>query len=803
MLTVDDALMEHFPSSDGNDDGAWVDADGRASRDGLTHAQDERSGGVSINSSFLMVPTTQNRSVRKAEELSETDRIALRRRLPLPPDLYDPPPQQPVQSDSPRSQSSSNASSGHEAAGVDTPPTISEPDQVPDVTEQASTAGKSASPVQNQVPAAPAPSKLKTLQLLARRPFNAFGKKMREMEKSWWPTRSSQDLPDREEVLPSQQHTTAPNQVPLTRRSEDLLSKASPRVCETTTMAQKSRSVELDRIQLPSKVVPLRSTGAVGYKRRPMIPDAFTKPLPPPRPPTRDSVQPLLNHSGQPRISDQRHPWMKQLQLPASSTQSQISGAPSRVQTGESQAWPRMRSNEPPPAGSIPTFSLISASLSLAQPIAPEEISVPMPKKQSPRRPPASLLGQSLPIPPRSSRSRASTISSQSSTTSSPSGKVIVSRRSYGQRLRSPSTREETGSIRSVGTSILFTESPPGSPGMGKFMSPYYATRSPSANRVRSPPKSVLLPKYSPRRGGRVPTLHRKPSSAFSTDSDIMEEQEWVDDGPFDNNSTTALHELVTLRNRLEEVLPPRRPGFLEMNEATQTLSNLVKTFSGSSPCLSLNASPYKMNEHPESATSPRSLYGIMETDEPSLTRSPPSAQHLHSARQRLISIASLVSTEANSSFEDSEELQKLLDSIMAADLGNSSDTLGSRGGDMALLSPFGSPADLRGPRSAESTVPREVKEKATPTQAAPLPPPPKFLLNDRPISPPDSSCLSHETSHSFNPEEAEVEDLGGLALESGRFRICDTRLGKVGMYDDSGYASFSILDSYHASSAQ
>ncbi|CCF52691.1 hypothetical protein NDA11_004530 [Ustilago hordei] len=804
MLTVDDTLMEHFPAGDSNEDSCWVDADGRPSRDGLSQTQDQirAKAATSMSSSFLMFPNRPYRSNRKAQELSESDQMALRRRLPLPTDLYEPPSEEPAQEHSPKSDGSSEVLSSHEISAVSTPPTDTESAQFQGVGEALSSLKNSGTSTE-QPPTAPAPSKLKTLQLLARRPFNAFGKKMREMEKSsWWPTRSSQDLPDRSGGTSAQQ-VTAPSQGPPTRCSEDLLSKASPRVCDASTMAQKSRSVELDRIQLPSKVVPLRSSGVAAYKRRPLIPDAFAKPPPPPRPPTRESIKAIPTA----RISDHRHPWMKQLQLPAASTQGHTNGGTAAKQSEEGQIWPKMRSSEPPSARSIPTFSLTEASLTMVHPST--GASVPMLKKQSPRRPPASLLGQSLPIPPRSGRSRASTISSQSSTTSSPSGKIIVSRRSYGQRLRSPSTREETGSIRSVGTSILFTESPPASPGMRKFMSPYHITRSPSAVRVRSPPTTVLLPKYSPRRGGKGPSLHRKPSSAFSTDSDIIEEQEWVDDAPFDNNSTTALHELTALRNRLEDVLPPRRPGFLEMNEATQTLSNLVKTFSGSSPSLSPNASPYKKMEAGEAVTSAGSLYGIMEADESSLVRSPPAVHHLHSARQRLISIASIVSTEANSSFEDSEELQKLLDSIMAADLGNSSDTSASRGGDMALLSPFGSPADMLETRKAEYRFSQElVKEKTTQTPTAPLAPPPKFLLNDRPISPPDSSCTSHETTHLFNVKTGS-DNATINACHRGRATTGNTFAGlpishsKLRMYDELGSASVSIWDSYHARQSQ
>uniref|UniRef100_V5GH85 Uncharacterized protein n=2 Tax=Kalmanozyma brasiliensis (strain GHG001) TaxID=1365824 RepID=V5GH85_KALBG len=177
--------------------------------------------------------------------------------------------------------------------------------------------------------------------------------------------------------------------------------------------------------------------------------------------------------------------------------------------------------------------------------------------------------------------------------------------------------------------------------------------------------------------------------------------------------------------------------------------------------------------DHRIATGTPRGLYGIMEADEPSMSRSPPSHHHLASPlRRRLISIASVVSTEANSSFEDSEELQKLLDSIMAADLsGGSYDTSGSR--DMALLSPFGSPEEYRDTHSEERGT-EDVQGKDTPRQTGQMPPPPKFLLNDRPISPPDSSCMSDAT-HS---NRASVEENDG---------------------DPWRYTSFSVLDGHDA----
>ncbi len=260
----------------------------------------------------------------------------------------------------------------------------------------------------------------------------------------------------------------------------------------------------------------------------------------------------------------------------------------------------------------------------------------------------------------------------------------------------------------------------------------------------------------------------------------IEEEEEWIED---DQNSSpaTTQHRISALRNRLEEALPVgTRPGFLEMTEATHTLSNLVKTFSGSSGSLSLNASPYKKREAPEHAASPRGLYGILEADEATMFRTSPT--HLGHIRHRLTSLASIVSTEANSSFEDSEELQKLLDSIMAADLGSHScDTVGSRedsGGDMALLSPFGSPAEYRDSRiggvgdsggtekhcSWETFQTRKKSTSTTQPHAPAMLPPPKFLLNDRPISPPDSMSLS-ESTHGHVPDES-----GGTVVKEGQW---------------------------------
>lgn len=342
-------------------------------------------------------------------------------------------------------------------------------------------------------------------------------------------------------------------------------------------------------------------------------------------------------------------------------------------------------------------------------------------------------------------------------------------------------------------------------------MSPYNYSHSPSANRIRSPPKNVLLPKYSPRRGGKLPALHRKPSSVFTDDS----ETEWIDEGA-NTVSATALNDLAALRVRLEEVLPPGRPGFLEMSEATQTLSNLVKTFSGSSGSLSLHSSPYKKDTPTQNAT-PRGLYGIMEADEPSLISAQSRSaapSHLTSprARERLISKVSIVSTEANSSFEDSEELQRLLDSIMAADLGGSCDTSGSR--DMALLSPFGSPAEYRDSRTVDKSVSPETEVRKKQEILMPMPPPPKFLLNDRPISPPDSSCMSCAT-HSEEADATVTQGSNGTTTarwdagaEEHAPAVACTQTSSLDtwgrtersahMHDDAGYASFSILKSYH-----
>lgn len=780
MPIVDKVVFASLPtSSNSSEEIAWIGAEGRASCDGLTGPREvDMDVAGSCNRTHLMVPVAvaTNRASKRHQNQAES--ITARRCAPLSPEFYEPPKQQSVPDQ--------NGIKGTADGTNDRHPPPPMPLSNSDSSHQQRVSEQALAPEHEAEPCSGA-SKLKTLQLLARRPFSAFGKKVRGMERSWWPTRNSQEASSRSGSIAHLDQGELIGKTQPARRSEDLLSRASPRVFDSTTTAQKSRSVELDRIQLPSKVVPILSTVKVNYKRRPTIPDVFAKA-------NQDSVQSDVVSSdthtldGRPRISNLRHPWMKQLQLP-SGTRSGSIGEVVFADLSVKQMWPKMDTHEAlSPRNIVPSMSLAAASVALSQPLP----IVPQ-KQQSPRRPPASLLGQSLPIPPRSGRSRASTISSQSSTTSSPSGKVIVSRRSYGQRLRSISTREDAGSIRSVGTSILFTESPPNSPGMRKLMSPHHVSRTPTTTRIRSPPMTVLLPRYSPHRSTKVPRLQKKPSTAFTDDSETGEEQEWMDEVPIAGYATVG-EELVAFRSRFSDAFPPKRPGFLEMSEATQTLSNLVKTFSGSSGSLSLHSSPYKKSETPDHQRNGTAcgLYGIMEADESGSTRASSSNHLTSSARRRLISIASMVSTEANSSFEDSEELQRLLDSIMAADLGGAShDVSGSK--DMALLSPFGSPAEYSNSQSCDKRCSSQAGEKPihTARQVDERPPPPKFLLNDRPISPPDSSCTSDAThSHCAVATTAvRMDAIGWTKRPDASTTIAAT------LHDDSGYASVNAYE--------
>ncbi|GAC97692.1 DNA repair protein spr18 [Pseudozyma hubeiensis SY62] len=763
MLTVDGVAIEHClaPLRSAEDD-AWIDADGRKSRDGLSdsEAPSQDFAAAVVCDRRLMAPVPRSRSSFRSRESQDSKSLAFPgpTRALLSPEFFEPP--------------TKVLPPTKEIEWVDSaqPSDATHPDR-PAIEFDASQVSNAVAKEQ-EIDAGPVTSKLKTLQLLARRPFSAFGKRIREMEKPWWPSRTSQDVVNRD--LTDTGGGKIAERSQTARCSEDLLSLASPRVLDSTAMAQKSRSVELDRVQLPSTKIPIRPPGKAVFKRRPTIPDAFAKP-------SEQRCSKLTQSDRQPsndaksRISDLRHPWMKQLQLPVVA-RSGLGGDAGATDITTMPTWPTMGGDGlPPQRNIIAAMSLTAASVALSQafPAASSRL--------SPRRPPASLLGQSLPIPPRNGRSRASTISSQSSATSSPSGKVIVSRRSYGQRLRSTSIRDETGSITSVGTSILFTDSPPNSPGLRKLMSPHPVTRTPTSKRIRSPPTTVLLPKYSPHRSARVHRLQKQPSVAFTEDSDLAEEQEWMDEGPL--SSRTAHDAPVSLRP-----FPPQRPGFLEMSEATQTLSNLVKTFSGSSGSLSLHSSPYKKHETPEhhsNTGTPRDLYGIMEAEESD--RTSPLHRLPSSTRQRLISIASMVSTEANSSFEDSEELQKLLDSIMAADLGGGSyDISGSR--DMALLSPFGSPAEYRNAQHVNTSASSGGKDKESPKPTPTMPPPPKFLLNDRPISPPDSSCTSDATHSTCAP--ASLVHVRTCSWSSKAVAGTTSSVP-----DDSGYVSISGLD--------
>lgn len=798
LSTLDDVVIENVLASNGPEEMVCVDADSRKSRADLekqVQPEVKERAQKSFPRSHPVTRTVAESSSQKTAESPQVERQPVRLRAALPPEFFEPPVQRPTPPpfELPTIQKISNPSS---------PVTVPNPViEGQESNETFSAEQVSLSSAQKQQNPAPATSKLKTLQLLARRPFVALGRKMREMEVVWWPPRRSHGAPESAGPVVQSSRDGYAQKDAQTRHSDDVLSTAFPRLSDRSTLAQKSRSVELDRLPLESKVVPLRPTGSTACKRRPTIPAAFVRP--PQDSPSRmqqSRSRAQVGHTSQPRISDVRHPWMKQLKLSAAAPLSTEDCRPQAVDSEYRKSRKKVVADESPTAKAFPTLSLTAAGLTLAPPISASFAPVP-PKKQSPRRPPASLLGQSLPIPPRHGRSRASTISTQSSAASSPVGKVIVSRRSYGQRLNSPSAREETGSIRSVGTSILFTESPPNSPGLRKLMFPYHGPRTPRVTRVRSPPTTVLLPRFSPRRTSRSFSLQRRSLAVLNSGSDENEEQEWVDESLYEGSATTN-NKLITLRSRLEEVIPLPRPGYLETSEATHTLSELIKTFSGSSGSLSLNASPFKKNNISEGVSSPRGLYGIMEADEPNVPSSPlPTHLGTRRVRERLISTASLISTEANSSFEDSEELQRLLESIMAADLGNaSSDTSGSR--DLALLSPFGSPAEYRDSRTVcERVISHEKREtpNPAPSQASPLPPPPKFLLNDRPISPPDSTCMS-EITHSGEADPwnhtSTMYTLGSAATASSA--QAHTRTHSQALSSASDYASFSDLDSSH-----
>lgn len=210
VVTVNDTVDEN-PS-------AWVDDDGRQSAIG--HNAESSSHG-----SHLMVPGV----VKEAPSARSYE--TPRRPKPLSPELFEPLPQTAHTTDALEPVNSVKPSENP------LPPTILDIAQPVEGSEE------------RDIAAPPAgPSKLKTLQLLARRPFNAFGKKVRGIDVSWWPSRSSQGMPDRSEIAPvpeQQQANMSKSAEVATRRSEDMLSKASPRVCDTATLARNSRSMEL------------------------------------------------------------------------------------------------------------------------------------------------------------------------------------------------------------------------------------------------------------------------------------------------------------------------------------------------------------------------------------------------------------------------------------------------------------------------------------------------------------------------------------------------------------------------------
>lgn len=557
----------------------------------------------------------------------------------------------------------------------------------------------------------PEPSRFKTLQLLVRRPFGGISKKKTEWRdgrstvlnsnRSWWQSRFAQHAPrhNGESALSSERPQDCH---PAPRHSDDLLTRASSQV-PSDVLAPKSKSVDLDRFHAQSRTVPIWPAGS---RVRPALPPAFVTE---PTAAHNDVVSARADSHGDAAISEQKHPWLRQLKLQAvaSSAEPSLSAKVSAATTPKSASSRRTSSRK----------SVVMGRRSSPRPEARRSV-----KKQ---RPPSVLLGQSLPIPPRSHRSRASTISSQNSIISSPQGKVIVSRRCYGPR--SPMRHDETCSITTVGTSILFGDSTD-VPSLAFPLATSPAKISPRVKKGRLPLRTEAIQRRNAGLcDGRSPRFGDLESRLNDGDA-----QEWVDE--VDEAPTVTSIELAAFTKRFEDSLSPKaRPGFLEMSDVTDSLNQLIGSFDESAGSVSLYSSPRK----PKKSAYGHAICGAL-TPSQRVKRGPLGA----TPRRVCCSIVSTVSTEANSSFEDSEELQKLIESMMSADVSGSTSDHSMSKGDLALLSPFGSPLDTRDQSTTTSEDPPSAAGSATKL------PPPRFLLNDRPISPPE---IFSEFQHSLD----------------------------------------------------
>ncbi|SPO34682.1 uncharacterized protein PSFLO_00153 [Pseudozyma flocculosa] len=544
-------------------------------------------------------------------------------------------------------------------------------------------------------------------------------------------------LPSPSDQASSQQETEA---LSPGRRSEDLLARASPKLADESFTSTKSKSIDLSKLAsqlrterrvaegelthapssrypppLPvrgheaSRVVPIRP---FSFKVRPSLPAVCVEEATPSRHEavkgdpvssstsfTSSMATPASQRQKTRFMSTKRHPWLRQLVLqPTVIAPPTVSARPPSSKSSSStyQTIEEVDDGRCAPAGR----SGITLVEIVGQPPSADKVRLPK-----------VVVNRSLPIPPRASRSRASTISSQEASPSLPSGARIVgaTAKTFGV-TKNP--RSSSYSVATVATSILYTEaspatSSPQTPRRGN-LSP---RRSPASGGVRSSPSRFIprpVPRPSPftsaRRGSSVsrppvaalpllPLLSAGTASSVGrlrgqpAQRSLFEAMSPV--GARDDGGKLYQAAMISPPSHRQAtpsiVSPPAQMafsgsiGFSGADEATETLSQLVESFDD---CLT----PLTMTPSSKAGSPFRGIGGYRRPRWTSQDRSSVPDETLGYTRdlsetggwQRgrfnsearssiaLSTVLSYASTEANSSFGDGEELQDLIEGIMA-----------------------------------------------------------------------------------------------------------------------------------------
>ncbi|KAN0065047.1 hypothetical protein ACQY0O_001540 [Thecaphora frezii] len=483
--------------------------------------------------------------------------------------------------------------------------------------------------------------------------------------------------------------------VALLGRQSGVASKSSnPQLVDTSVGSLRRRGTEDNRNSETSKVVPIRP---VGPKKRPPIPALCVQEATPSRKApsettarrtllldaARETPRSLPQGRGLLAMSAKKHPWLRQLVLQPTSAATDSKGSltdwsssTSSYQTIEDADDEKaMKSDKQGKAegkrqdedGRARLGGSNSSTVSLIEIIgSPPTLSK---AKSSVLSHPAN---KSLPIPPRAKRSRASTLSSQDSFQTEPSGARIsgasCSMVLGGSSPHSPrsscsphsphnphSPRNSSYSVATVATSILYADQTDLLPlhqalrGEGTRASPRKTRQHGSTTYARTSPYSARAD------DGLTRTLPARRDGARSAQECARTAQE---------ASMARIDSVAT--------------GLYRTGEATETLSQLVESFD-----TTLTPSTLTPNSRAgcSTAVDRRELWifpqqegspaeAIEEMRDASYQPDPRRHSETRSS-VALSAVLSYCSTEANSSFGDGEELQDLIEGIMAGSEGS------------------------------------------------------------------------------------------------------------------------------------